>query len=141
MNDSKREIGKRWAEESVGSQRWADEELEDEEDMNQITTEERDELGNIHKTVTESKTNEKGQHMKVIKKVVLKREKVKINTRVETRRKWRKFGECAQSIGPEPGITGIAEEAFLEAVRGEKDEKKIQRKGCCSWCCVQSLPR
>jgi len=136
MNESKKENsnGRRsgWSQESsdnaLGSQRWADEEeFEGEEDMNQMITEERDENGNIHKTVIESKKNEKGQHVKVIKKLVFKREKVKINNRVEARKKWRKFGECSQSAGPEVGITSISEEAFLESVRGEKDEKKQKK--------------
>jgi len=115
--------------ESDSKPKWGDQDEFDEydlKDLNQITTEiTEDADGTIHKTIVEYLTNDKGQQVKVVKKVALRKVVVKINKRVEQRKKWKKFGECTGVIGTEPGITSIGDEISIEAVKveGGKDEK------------------
>jgi len=115
--------------------KWGDQEdFEDYESLgaHEITTEETpQEDGSITKTVVEYTTNEKGQKVKRIKKIREFKTKIKINKRVEERRTWRKFGECAGHKGPEKGITSIGDELFIDRVRkegDEGDEKKDAKK-------------
>jgi len=50
-----------------------------------------------------------------------------INKRIEERRKrWVKFGKCAGTTGPEPGITGVVEPVQL--VLGEDERKNRERE-------------
>lgn len=67
------------------------------------------------KTVVEIITNEKGQKVRVTKRFKLAKKAVRVNKRVEARRKWKKFGECAGlPPGPEKVITTVAEEIFFD---------------------------
>jgi len=111
----------------LGRQKWSDIlEDENEDDLNQeiTTSTEYAEDGSILKTVVEYKTNDKGQKVKVIKKIRVFKTNVKVNMKVEERKKWRKFGECRDlPAGPEPGITTVGDEIFIEHT-GESDQKK-----------------
>jgi len=109
--------------------KWSDILEDDEEDtMKPITTSsERAEDGSIINTVVEYKTNDKGQKVKVIKKIKVFKTKVKVHPAVEQRKKWKKFGDCAGAPpGPEKGITMIGDEVHLELLKGQKsmDNKK-----------------
>jgi len=110
--------------------KWGDQEENDEYD-NEITTEaEPDKDGAIHKTIVEYKTNDKGKKIKIIKRVKVYKTKVKIYKNVEERKKWRKFGEPANSPpGPEKGITSVGDEVFLDLVRGQKSNGDKAKKG------------
>jgi len=106
--------------------KWSDViEEEGEEDNKEITTAtEVAPDGSIIKTVVEYKTNEKGQKVKIVKKVRVFKANVKINKRVEDRKRWRKFGDCSSlPPGPEPGVTSITDETFIEQ-KGKEDQKK-----------------
>lgn len=42
------------------------------------------------------------------------------------KKKWRKFGDCANlPAGPEPGVTSLGEEIFIEAVGRMGDQSVI----------------
>jgi len=86
--------------------------------------------GSILKTIIEYKYNDKGQPVKVTKKIKLYKNKVQVNKKVDERRKWKKFGECAGVKGPEPGITNIAEECFIDMIlpAGEQQDSKSNKK-------------
>lgn len=74
------------------------------------------------KYVTEYRTNESGQRVKITKKIRVYSNVRKINKRAEERRKkWVKFGKCAGVEGIEPGVTGIGEEVSL--VLGDEERK------------------
>jgi len=115
--------------------RWGDLTQQDEFDFErnqEITTEtEPAEDGSVRKTVVEYKTNDKGQTIQIIKKIKVYKAKVKMNRRVEERKKWRKFGECANAPrGPEPGITSVGDEVFLDLVAsGEEGDAKPKKEG------------
>jgi len=115
--------------------RWGDLTQQDEFDFErnqEITTEtEPAEDGSVRKTVVEYKTNDKGQTIQIIKKIKVYKAKVKMNRRVEERKKWRKFGECANAPrGPEPGITSVGDEVFLDLVAsGEESDAKPKKEG------------
>jgi len=103
--------------------KWGDaDELEDynaiSTDFPEITTEsETLSDGSVRKTVVEYKTSDSGHTIKIVKKIRMYKAKVKINKRVEDRKRWRKFGECANAPrGIEPGITSIGDEVFLDLV-------------------------
>jgi len=111
--------------------KWGDQEEENNDDYeNEITTDaEPSQDGSVIRTVVEYKTNDKGQKVKVIKKIKVFKTKVKISQGVEQRKKWKKFGDCAGvPPGPEKGITMIGDEVYLELVKGQKsaDKKKAQ---------------
>jgi len=81
---------------------WADE--GEDEDVPLEPSETVDENG--IKTVIEYKENEKGQKIKVTKKIKVYTQIVRRNKNVEARKKWQKFGDCAGlPPGPEKGIT------------------------------------
>jgi len=106
--------------------KWSDIlEDEGEEDNKEITTAtEVAPDGSVIKTIVEYKTNEQGQKVKVVKRVRVFKANVKINKRVEKRKKWKKFGDCSSlPPGPEPGVTSISEELFIEQ-KGKEDQKK-----------------
>jgi len=66
------------------------------------------------KTTVQFHTNEKGQRVKVTRRVRLVKKVVRKNRYAAERRGWRKFGECAgQPPGPESGITALGEEISL----------------------------
>jgi translation initiation factor 3 subunit G len=102
--------------------KWGDQEEENDEYDNEITTDaEPSQDGSVIRTVVEYKTNEKGQKIKVIKKIKVFKTKVKSSPGVELRKKWKKFGECASvPPGPEKGITMIGDEVYLELLKGQK---------------------
>jgi len=105
--------------------KWSDI-LEEEEDQKQeiTTATEYAADGSVIKTIVEYKANEKGQKVKVVKKVRVFKANVKINLRVEERKKWKKFGDCSNlPSGPEPGVTALADEIFIEQ-KGKEDQKK-----------------
>jgi len=109
--------------------KWGDQEDFEDYDINQeITTEAEPEPdGSIRKTVVEYKTNENGHSVQVVKKIRMFKTTTKINKRVEARKKWRKFGECANARGPEPGVTSVGDEAFLDLVQ-RADEGEAGKK-------------
>eukprot|EP01113_Clastostelium_recurvatum_P014748 TRINITY_DN1805_c0_g1_i2.p1 TRINITY_DN1805_c0_g1~~TRINITY_DN1805_c0_g1_i2.p1 ORF type:complete len:271 (-),score=63.35 TRINITY_DN1805_c0_g1_i2:47-859(-) len=77
------------------------------------------------KTTVEFRENEKGQRVKVVRRVRVVKKVVRKNKRAEERRKWKKFGECAGlPAGPEAGITAIGDEISLVLGVAEKQEKK-----------------
>jgi translation initiation factor 3 subunit G len=80
------------------------------------------------KTITEIKTNGKGQKVKVVKKIRVYTRTVQHNKNVEARKKWKKFGECANAgPGLEDGITSVStDEIFLNL--GAKDQEEVQDK-------------
>jgi len=89
-----------------------------------VISQEKQPDGSILKTVVEYTTNAKGQTVKVVKKVRQHKVPIKVNKRVEARRKWKKFGEA---YGKPPGIeTGVTsqslDEVFLELTDQAKKE-------------------
>jgi len=114
--------------------KWGDQEETDDYEKGlsqEITTEATpEEDGSIRKTVVEYKTNENGQKVKVIKKIRMYKTKIKINKRVEDRKRWRKFGECAGvPPGPEKGITSNGDEVFLDlASKSQAAEAKPKKE-------------
>jgi len=112
-------------------ERWADQAEQGEDmfwDENQsgerVISQEKQPDGSILKTVVEYTTNDKGQTVKVVKKVRQHKVPIKINKRVEARRKWRKFGDCyGKPPGIEPGVTSQSlDEVFLELTDQAKKE-------------------
>jgi len=73
--------------------KWGDQEEDDEREIGQeITTEAIPDVdGSVRKTLEEIKINEKGQKVKIIKHVRMYKTKVKVNKRVEERKKWKKI--------------------------------------------------
>ena len=88
-----------------------------------------DKSGTFRRIVTDYFINEKGQ--KVKKTVVTKVSKriVKINKKVEERKKWKKIGECANlPDGTDRGVTNISDPIFIEPPANKlknKDKKNI----------------
>jgi len=105
--------------------KWSDMEEDGEEDHKEITTATEVEAdGSILKTIVEYKSNDKGQKIKVVKKVRVCKANVKINKRVEQRKRWKKFGDCAGlPLGPEAGVTSTSDEIVIEQ-KGKEDQKK-----------------
>jgi translation initiation factor 3 subunit G len=69
------------------------------------------------KTVTTIGTNDRGQTVKIVKKIRVVPKKFKINKAVLARKTWKKFGDCADlPAGPEPGITSIGDDVQLEVL-------------------------
>lgn len=108
--------------------KWGDEE-ENEDFENELTTEgEPDREGAIHKTIVEYKINDKKQKVKITKRIKVYKTKIKIYKGVEERKKWKKFGECANTgSGPEQGITSVGDEVFLDLVKGQKSAENKKR--------------
>jgi translation initiation factor 3 subunit G len=104
--------------------RWSDivEESEEENKKHEFMESVRD--GSMTKIVVDFKVNEKGQKIKIVKKVRVSKVTMKINKRIEVRKHWKKFGDCSNlPPGPEPGVTMIGEEIFFEQ-KGKEDQKK-----------------
>lgn len=96
---------------------WADE--DDEKEDNEPSETGVDENG--IKTIIEFKTNDKGQKIKVTKKIRVYTKIVRRNKNVEARKKWKKFGDCAGvPPGPEAGITSESLDEFDLVLSGEK---------------------
>eukprot|EP01127_Copromyxa_protea_P016269 TRINITY_DN47_c0_g1_i2.p1 TRINITY_DN47_c0_g1~~TRINITY_DN47_c0_g1_i2.p1 ORF type:complete len:278 (+),score=84.41 TRINITY_DN47_c0_g1_i2:37-870(+) len=87
---------------------------------------------NGEKTVVTYTTNEQGQRVKITKVVKVRTYQKKVNKRVEERRKrWVKFGRCANSQGREQGISYVGDEvAFVlgDAQRKEKEREEQEKK-------------
>jgi len=78
------------------------------------------------KHVVEYRTDEKGQRIKYIKTIQVIKIQTIINKEVEARKKrWKKFGKCANYQGPEPGVTSAIEE--LPFILGEEQRKYQER--------------
>ncbi|KAJ3261772.1 translation initiation factor eIF3 subunit g [Boothiomyces macroporosus] len=74
------------------------------------------------KTVTEIKTNENGEKVKVTKKIQLKTQTKQVNHAVAERRKWKKFGACKGfPSGPDSESTTIGERVMLKLSLNAKD--------------------
>jgi len=72
------------------------------------------------KVITETKTNDKGEEIKVVSRVRVTRQNVRVNKHVRARRQWEKFGAAKGAVGPETGVTTVAEDVFLERPELEK---------------------
>jgi len=119
--------------EFTNTRRWGEEENEGEYEGNgEITTESvTGPDGSVRKTVVEYRTDEDGKKIKIVKTVRVYKTKVRVNKRVEERRQWKKFGECAGlPLGPERGITSLGDEVYLDlsgkVQAGEVKTKKLQ---------------
>lgn len=100
--------------------KWGDDEDDTLDFSQEITTETIPESdGSVRKTVVEYKTNDKGQRVKIVKKVRMYKKQVKINKNVEERKKWKKFGDCANAKGIESGVTSIGEEVYIDTTTSE----------------------
>ena len=74
-------------------------------------------IENDIKTITEIKINERGQRIKVIHTYKLPNN---IHT-IETRKNWKKFGDCTGIVGPEKNITQLTnEDIYLERPKTEE---------------------
>jgi translation initiation factor 3 subunit G len=83
-----------------------------------------DENGQKHIIVY--RTNDKGQKLKVTKTIQVTKVQKIINREVEERRKrWKKFGKCANSAGAELGVTSAIEE--LPFILGDEQRKYQER--------------
>jgi len=95
---------------------WADEEDDEtaELDKEKETIEQLAD-GSELVTTTVYTLNEEGQRVKKVTKVKRVSEVIKINKRVQERRKWKKFGECANVPfgSPEKGITEVSSEEII----------------------------
>lgn len=73
---------------------------------------------NGFKTRVEYRTNERGQRVKVTKKIKMTKRTRKINPRVQERKHWAKFGDCAdKGAGLENGITIIGDDVQFELTK------------------------
>jgi len=73
----------------------------------------------------EYKTNDKGQKIKVVQKVKVIKNTVKLNKKVQERKTWRKFGDCAGlPPGPEKVITSFGDEVFFDQGKGSKQQEQ-----------------
>eukprot|EP01097_Dermamoeba_algensis_P000976 TRINITY_DN1360_c0_g2_i1.p1 TRINITY_DN1360_c0_g2~~TRINITY_DN1360_c0_g2_i1.p1 ORF type:complete len:283 (-),score=90.65 TRINITY_DN1360_c0_g2_i1:193-1008(-) len=100
-----------------------DEDIEKEED-HEIGPDE-----NGIKTIVRFLVNEKGEKVKLTRKVRVVRKIHKINKKVEERKKWKKFGECAGlPPGPEKGITSTGDEVNLDLSKKKQEVEKPEVK-------------
>lgn len=77
------------------------------------------------RTVVEYGTNEKGQKIKITKKVKTVMKTVQVPRRVIERQSWKKFGECAGlPPGPEPNVTYTSIEVINLDLRPKKREEE-----------------
>jgi translation initiation factor 3 subunit G len=77
------------------------------------------------RTVTEMMTNEKGQKLRVTRKLKSVLKPVKVNRHVMERRKWAKFGDCEGLIaGPETNVTYTSFEVINLDLRPKKREEE-----------------
>jgi len=99
---------------------WGDRDISDDEVDD--TRHETDPKEKGIKYVSEYRTNESGQRVKITKKIKVYKNVRTTNKRAEERRKrWKKFGKCAGVEGPEAGVTGIGEEVSL--ILGDEERK------------------
>jgi translation initiation factor 3 subunit G len=100
-----------------------------ESDEDQILEEAVDDDG--IKTVVLLSRNDDGKKVKLMRKYRVENVTRQVNTRVEARKKWRKFGECyGKPAGMEPGISMYGDDVYLEsAVQKRKEKKKVTNEG------------
>lgn len=109
--------------EKAPAKHWADEE-EDELPESSETVDE-----NGIKTIIEYKQNEKGQKVKITKKVKVYTKVIHRNKHVEARKKWKKFGECANlPPGPEKGITSESLDEFDLVLSGPQQKEDAPKE-------------
>jgi len=106
---------------------WADEGDDDEEgdaaDQPMVFTTQPDEHG-IKQVITH-RTNEKGQRVKIVRKVKVTKKVVQINRNVAKRRRWAKFGICADAPpGPESSTTIVSSESIPLVLKPRKREEE-----------------
>lgn len=78
------------------------------------------------KTRVEWKVNEKGETIKVTKKIRINKKTKKVSKSVLERRKWAKFGDCeGYPRGPQPGETAEADEITMELCDKPKKPKTV----------------
>ena len=82
------------------------------------------------RTIVEYGTNEKGQKLKVTKKMRPVKRVVLVNKRVLERQQWRKFGDCeGLPAGPEPNVTYTSIEVINLDLRPKKREEEKEESG------------
>eukprot|EP01116_Phalansterium_solitarium_P010997 TRINITY_DN26603_c0_g1_i1.p1 TRINITY_DN26603_c0_g1~~TRINITY_DN26603_c0_g1_i1.p1 ORF type:complete len:302 (-),score=66.05 TRINITY_DN26603_c0_g1_i1:241-1146(-) len=107
--------------------KWGDAQEDDEYDglPSPEVIEEKGPDGSILRTVIDYKLNDKGQKVKVTRKIKVSKTQIKISKKAEERRHWKKFGDCdGLPPGPERGITSIADEVQIEVTRREETEEQ-----------------
>ena len=82
------------------------------------------------RTIVEYGTNEKGQKVKITRKMRTVRKQVLMNKRVLERQQWPKFGDCAGvAAGPEPNVTYTSIEVINLDLRPKKREEEKEESG------------
>jgi translation initiation factor 3 subunit G len=120
-----------WGEEKEKpAMRWGDVDEDEDGDMEEpLEREEKtfstqpDENG--IKIVTTFRTNEDGRKVKITRKVKVTTKTVRINKNVARRRKWAKFGRCAEvGPGPEPNVTYVSPDTIPLNLKPRKREEE-----------------
>ncbi len=82
------------------------------------------------RNVTELMTNEKGQKLKVTRKLKSVLKPIRVNRHVVDRRRWAKFGDCADlPPGPETNVTYTSFEVINLDLRPKKREEEKEESG------------
>ena len=82
------------------------------------------------RTIVEYGTNEKGQKVKITRKMRTVRKQVLVNKRVLERQQWPKFGDCeGVAAGPEPNITYTSIEVINLDLKPKKREEEKEESG------------
>ena len=82
------------------------------------------------RTIVEYGTNEKGQKVKITRKMRTARKQVLMNKRVLERQQWPKFGDCeGLHAGPEPNVTYTSIEVINLDLRPKKREEEKEESG------------
>lgn len=113
------------------TEKWGDQEDESFDLNTPHVTETIDSDGRPLKIIVEYKINEKGQRVRHTKKIKLFPKTIRVNKKVEERRKWKKFGECrdAEPGKREIGISTLGEEITLDLTEvSQRKEKKEEEE-------------
>jgi translation initiation factor 3 subunit G len=81
------------------------------------------------RTVIEYGINEKGQKIKITKKLKPVKKNILVNPNVIRRRQWKKFGECKDVVGVEPNVTYTTPEVIHLDLRPKKREEEKEDQG------------
>ena len=82
------------------------------------------------RTIVEYGTNEKGQKVRITRKMRTVRKQLQANKRVLERQQWRKFGDCeGLAPGPEPNVTYTSIEVINLDLRPKKREEEKEESG------------
>lgn len=116
-------MSKSWSKVKWGDQDGDDGEMEEKEAAPQVSTFitpiDKDGI----KTITELSVDEQGRTVKTVRKVKEIKQIQKVNKNILQRRKWAKFGECADlPPGPESGATYPSHEVFTLNLKPKKRE-------------------